>query len=59
MGVGRRGLAVEGVAGRKGWYGVANRRASKRSIMGQAVGCEEEENRRRGRGDERMVWDCE
>ena len=38
MGVGRRGLAEEGVAGMKGWYGLANRRASKLRRRGQVMG---------------------
>ena len=37
-GVGRREQAEEGVAGRKEWYGIANRRASKHRIRGQAMG---------------------
>ena len=36
--VGKRELAEEGVAGIKGWYGIANRRASRQRIRGQAVG---------------------
>ena len=36
--VGKRELAEEGVAGIKGWYGIANRRASRQRRRGQAVG---------------------
>ena len=36
--VGKREQAEEGVAGRKGWYGIANKRTSKHRIRGQAVG---------------------
>ena len=35
--MGRRELVEEGVAGRKGWYGLANRRTSKHKRGGPAI----------------------